>query len=127
MVRKREWKTNIGLSYEETMHEAVKAVLKDKMPVHEIAGEYHFSNTTLQWYVLKSKDINWDEDLSEKDIKFKPNYELHKNFSTKEKQMFANYFIQASTLHQGLPPEEAKILSICYQLKEKHSRILEKE
>lgn len=37
-----------------------------------------------------------------------------KFFFTKEEQMLANYFIQASKLHHGLPPEEAKILAFQY-------------
>jgi len=114
MVRNRERKTNIGMTNEETMREAVKAVLKDKMPIREAAREYNVSNTTLQRYVLKSKDINWDEASNAKDIKFKPNYDVRKIFSTKEEQMLANYFIQASKLHHSLPPEEAKILAFQY-------------
>ncbi|XP_054720659.1 uncharacterized protein LOC129230285 [Uloborus diversus] len=79
MVRKRERKTNIGLSSEETMSEAVKAVLKDKMPIREAAREY---NSPIQLY--------------------------------NEEQILASYFIQASKLHHGLPPEEAKILAFQY-------------
>nr|XP_042896222.1 uncharacterized protein LOC122269010 [Parasteatoda tepidariorum] len=114
MVRNRERKTNIGMVNSETMREAVKAVLKDKMPIREAAREYNASNTTLQRYVLKSKDVNWDKDSNAKDIIFKPNYDVRKIFSTKEEQMLANYFIQASKLHHDLPPEEAKILAFQY-------------
>lgn len=80
MVRNRERKTNIGMVNSETMREAVKAVLKDKMPIREAAREYNVSNTTLQRYVLKSKDVNWDKDSNAKDIIFKPNYDVRKIF-----------------------------------------------
>lgn len=116
MVRNQQRRTNIGLIPEDRMREAVRAIVEDKKPLRETAREYNIPKSTLQRYVIKSKNLNFDFESSEQDINisFKPNYDNRKIFTSEEEAMLSDYLQQAAKLHHGLPPAEARKLAYEY-------------
>lgn len=111
MVRSYKRKTERGLVDEETMREAVMAVQKKEMSVRGAAQHYNIKNTTLQRYVKKFINIKLEENEDESGLMFKPNYGINKIFTPEEENDLKNYLTQASAMHHGLPPKEARKLA----------------
>lgn len=76
-----------------------------------MARDFNILKNTLQRYVVKSKDVNWEEDLSGKNLLLKPNYSVHQIFMAVEEDMFTKYLSQSSDLHHELPPKKARKLA----------------
>lgn len=96
---------------EETMRRAVMSVQRREMSVRRAAQHFHIKNTTLQLYVKKLNTVNLEENPEINGLKFKPNYAVNKIFTSEEENDLVYYFTQASALHHGLPPKEARKLA----------------
>lgn len=96
---------------EETMRRAVMSAQRREMSVQRAAQHFNIKNTTLQRYVKKCNTVNLEENPEIKNLKFKPNYAVRKIFTSEEENDLLNYLTQASDLHHGLPPKEARKLA----------------
>lgn len=65
----------------------------------------------MQRYVKKFNTVNLEENPEINGLKFKPNYAVKKIFTSEEENDLVYYLTQASALHQGLPPKEARKLA----------------
>lgn len=72
------------------------------------AREFKIPKSPKQRYVVKSRHINGEDDITSKHIMFKPNYTVRQIFTTSEDNTVSDYFTEASKLHHGLPMKEAR-------------------
>lgn len=111
MPRKRIRKTEIGQTDELLMRQAVKAVLVDHKPERAVARDFGVKRSTLQRYVKKCKDVDWNTDPEGKNVLFRPNYACRQVFTNDEEKNLSEYLARASRLHHGLPPKECRKLA----------------
>lgn len=113
MVRHRKRKTNIGLTEEHVMFEAVKSVLNGGLSIKASAARYSIARTTLTRYVKKCKDlqIDWDSASVEDVPRLSPRYDNRKIFSDQQEVILCDYLQTCAKLHHGMPPKAARALA----------------
>ncbi|KAJ8956842.1 hypothetical protein NQ318_014256 [Aromia moschata] len=92
------------------MENAVKSVINDGSSIRGAAKAAGICHQTLKRYVLKYRNAS----LEEQPVKFAPNYQVRKVFSTELELLLKEYLIKACKLHHGLTRKDVKKLA--YQL-----------
>ncbi|RVE52221.1 hypothetical protein evm_003140 [Chilo suppressalis] len=103
MVRNRKRKTSIGMHTEETIKEGIDLIYEGKK-IREAAKIIEVPYTTLYRYYMKTLK-------NERNIKFTPNYENRKIFTSSQEDMLVEYIVKCSQMFYGLTPVEVRQLA----------------